>query len=82
MVDRFFKTVRTPIDFETEVGEDNDLTQLAVVGRFGAAIAVFVMLLLVIPNPVEGRIAIVVLALAIGGVSALMIKAGSKPITR
>lgn len=78
MVDRFFRTVRTPIDFEDEIGAGNDLSQLAVIGRFGGAVAGFVALMLVIPNPVEGRIAILVLALAIGSVSAFMIKAGSK----
>ena len=77
LVDKFFKTVRTPIDFETEVGADNDLTQLAIVGRFGAVTAGFVALMLFIPNPAEGRIAIVVLALVIGAVSALMMKVGS-----
>jgi hypothetical protein len=78
MVDKFFKTVRTPIDFDNEIGAGNDLSQLTVIGKFGAAIAAFVALMLLIPNPTSGRIAILVLALAIGGTSAIMIKAGSK----
>lgn len=80
VVDKFFRTVRTPINFEEEVGAGNDLSQLTVIGRFGASIAGFVALMLVIPNPTAGRIAILVLALAIGGTSALMIRAGSKSI--
>lgn len=81
MVDRFITEMKTPIDFDTEVGESNDLDQLQVIGRFGAAIAGFIALMLVIPNPAEGRIAIAALALIIGGISALMMWAGSKTKT-
>ena len=75
-VDQFFKTMKTPIDFAKEVGEENDLSQLGVIGRFGLAISVFVFTLLLIPNPLEGRMAIVILAFVIGTLSLLMIKAG------
>ena len=76
MVDRFILNMRTPIDFEKEIGQANDLSQLTMIGRFGAAIAGFVTLLLLIPNPLEGRIAIIVLALSIGTISILMMRAG------
>lgn len=82
MVDTFITTMKTPIDFETEVGEANDLAQLKVIGRFGAVIAGFIALMLFVPNPVEGRIAIAALALIIGSVSALMIKVSSRPSPR
>jgi SSS family transporter len=78
MVDRFFIKMKTPIDFDKEIGEGNDLSQLTIIGRFAAAVAGFVALMLFIPNPLEGRIAILVLALTIGAVSALMLKAGKK----
>ena len=68
--------MKTPIDFAKEVGEENDLSQLGVIGRFGLAISVFVFTLLLIPNPLEGRMAIVILAFVIGTLSLLMIKAG------
>ncbi len=80
MVDTFIKTMKTHIDFETEVGESNDLAQLKTIGWFGAVIAVFIALMLIIPNPVNGRLAIAALALIIGSVSVIMIKAGSKTI--
>jgi len=38
--------------------------------------------MLFIPNPLEGRLAIAVLALVIGSISALMIKAGSKAVSK
>jgi len=77
-VEAFIKNMKTPIDFETEVGEGNDLAQLKVIGRFGLAIALFIGAMLVIANPFGGRLAIAVLALTIGGISALMLKASSK----
>lgn len=77
-VDSFFKTMKTPIDFEKEIGKGNDLKQLTTIGWFGIAVAVFIVLLLFIPNPVKGRLAILVLALVIGGISVLMIMAGKE----
>jgi len=79
-VDEFFKTMKTPIDFEKEIGEGNDLRQLTTIGWFGAAVAVFIGLLLFIPNPTQGRMVILVLALVIGVVSGLMIRAGRKTV--
>ena len=70
--------MKTPIDFKSEIGTGNDLTQLKVIGRFGVAIALFIAAMLVIPNPMGGRLAIAGLALTIGGISLLMIKQGSK----
>ena len=70
--------MKTPVDFEAEIGEANDDKQLMIIGRFGAAIAGFVALMLIIPNSIQGRLTILTLALIIGGISALMIRAGSK----
>ncbi|MBU2979921.1 hypothetical protein [Alteromonas sp. C1M14] len=86
-VDAFFTTIRTPINFEQEIGEGNDLKQLTVVGWFGIAIAVFVGCMLFFPNSGTGRLAILILAVVIGILSGLMIWAGSrntvaaKPVT-
>ena len=77
-VDAFITKMKTPIDFKSEIGTGNDLTQLKVIGRFGVAIALFIAAMLVIPNPMGGRLAIAGLALTIGGISLLMIKQGSK----
>ena len=77
-VDKFITNMKTPIDFKTEVGESNDIAQLNIIGRFGLAIAAFIGLMLIIPNPIGGRLAITALAIIIGGISLLMIKASSK----
>lgn len=79
MVDKFITNMRTPIDFEKEIGEGNDSSQLTLIGRFGIAVTGFIALMLLIPNPLEGRIIILILALIIGIISLLMLKAGSKP---
>ena len=77
-VNKFFTRMKTPIDFEKEIGEGNDLEQLTIIGRFGLAVAGFIFLLLFIPNPMEGRLIIFGLALVVGIVSGLMIRAGRK----
>lgn len=77
MVDKFITTMKTPINFIEEVGQGNDKAQLKVIGLFGAAVAIFIALMLIIPNPAGGRIAIASLALIIGSISGLMIKTGS-----
>lgn len=70
--------MKRPIDFKTEVGEGNDMAQLKIIGRFGLTISAFIALMLVIPNPTAGKLSIASLALIIGAISLLMIKAGSK----
>lgn len=72
--------MKTPIDFDAEVGPANDLAQLKVIGVFGAVIAMFIALMLFIPNPIEGRLTIAALALMIGCVSGLMIRASKRSI--
>ena len=74
--------MKTPINFETEIGEGNDLTQLRVIGRFGLAIALFIAAMLIIPNPASGRLAIAILALIIGGISGLMMWRGKRALNR
>ncbi|MEX0329791.1 MAG: hypothetical protein AB3N64_00075 [Puniceicoccaceae bacterium] len=75
-VAEFFRKMHTPIDFEKEVGAGNDLSQLRTIGGIGLGVSLFVLCLLFIPNPVQGRLAILLLALFLGGVSLLMRWAG------
>ncbi len=78
MVESFFKTKKTPIDFEQEIGEGNDGRQWTAMGRFVAAVAGIGTLLLIISNPMKGRLAILSLALVIAVISSLMMKAGKR----
>jgi peptidoglycan/LPS O-acetylase OafA/YrhL len=77
-VDGFFERMHRPVDFASEVGAESDGRQLLVIGRLSAVVASFVLLLLFIPNPPEGRIAIVALSMVIGTVAVLLIVAGRK----
>ncbi len=57
-VDAFFETMHRPVDFAAEVGPGNDTSQLRIIGWFAVVIGGFVCSLVVIPNDVHGRLAI------------------------
>jgi SSS family transporter len=57
-VDRFFTNMHTPVDFAKEVGAGNDLSQLKIIGTFGIIIGAFICGLVVIDNPLAGRLGI------------------------
>lgn len=67
-VDAFFTNMTTPIDFEREVGEGNDLSQLNIIGAFAVIIGVFISALVVLDNDLVGRLGI----LFVGGFVGLM----------
>jgi len=65
----FFVRMRTPVDFAKEVGESNDAKQLQLVGGFSLVLGIFVSALVLVPNPVGGRLCIAAVAgvmLAVG----------------
>jgi SSS family solute:Na+ symporter len=66
-VDAFFTAMRRPVDFDKEVGGANDSTQLLIMSRFALVIGGLMLLLLFVPNPAWGRVAILGCALAIFG---------------
>lgn len=68
-VGEFFTTMNTPVDFEKEVGQANDLRQLKLLGTFAIALGVFISLL-VIPAfilPSKSLLGIIC-PLAVGGI--------------
>ena len=67
-VDEFFTRMKTPVDFEKEVGEGNDLSQLKIMGTFSAVIGVCICTLVFLPNPWSGRMVI----LFVGGTVAVI----------
>ncbi|MEM9790803.1 MAG: hypothetical protein AAF842_10415, partial [Planctomycetota bacterium] len=66
-VDDFFDNMHRAVDFESEVGEGNDLSQLKIMGGFAMVIGGFICCLMMVPNPIEGRLGI----LFVGGFVAL-----------
>lgn len=68
----FFERMHRPIDFATEVGVGSDGSQMKLMGAFAMAIGVFIASLMVLPNPVSGRCAILFVSGCVGGVGALL----------
>jgi hypothetical protein len=75
-VDDFFTNMHTPVDFEKEVGLGNDHQQLKILGLFSVIVGVFLALLMLLPNPMEGRLAIGFVAVFVGGIGALFVYLG------
>jgi Na+/proline symporter len=78
----FFTRMHTPVDFEREVGQANDPAQLQIVGLFAAAAAGFIALLVVLPNPLSGRLSILAVAAIVGGAGGFMVWTGRRMRTR
>lgn len=67
----FFQRLNTPIDFEREVGGDNTAIQARMIGRLTLSFGVFIAAMALVPNPWNGRLAILgcsIAPLLVGGV--------------
>lgn len=77
-VDAFFKNMYTPVDFEREVGEGNDLSQLNIIGSFAVIIGLFICALVVLDNPWAGRLGILFVGGFVGLIGLLFILAARR----
>ena len=77
-VETFFERMKTPVDFAREHGASVDRAQLRTLGALCLAYGGFVLLLVAIPNPAIGRGAFVFVSAVIGGVGALLWRAGKR----
>jgi hypothetical protein len=57
-VDEFFRRMNTPVDFQREVGADNTHAQAKLLGTLGCVYGSFILVLVLIPNPLSGRLGI------------------------
>ena len=67
----FFDRMLMPVDFEKEIGVPNDLRQLKIIGSFAAIIGGLICTLVLLPNPLIGRLGILFVGgfvLGVGGV--------------
>ena len=67
----FFDRMLMPVDFEKEIGVPNDLRQLKIIGSFAAIIGGLICTLVLLPNPLIGRLGILFVGgfvLVVGGV--------------
>jgi SSS family solute:Na+ symporter len=58
-VEQFFVTMKTPIDFEREIGAASDRQQGDALGLLCLCYGAFILLLALIPNPPSGRLGFV-----------------------
>ncbi len=72
-IDQFYTKMHTPIDFEAEVGEDSDGTQLKTIGVSALLMGVLVLLFLFVPNSFDSRVQIGCIAAFMGGVGACLL---------
>lgn len=72
----FYALMRTPVDFEKEVGEANDGEQMRVIGLFALLTGGLLSLLVFIPNPPGDRAALGGIAAAVLLVGATLRRAG------
>jgi len=77
-VEKFFEAMRTPINFEKEIGETKDGVQSKTLGILCLVYGGFVTLMVLVPNPIGGRIAFLFCGGVIGGVGALLYRASTK----
>ena len=80
-VDDFFNDMRTPVDFEKEVGEANDLRQLKVIGLFALAMSVFISLLAFLATDLAGVLCPLSVAVMIGLLGLGMFIAGCRSVS-
>ena len=77
-VEKFLVRLDKPIDFTAEEGAGNDARQSAAVGWLCVAYGSFVVLLMLIPNPLTGRLAFVGCGGLVAGIGALLVRSGRR----
>lgn len=77
-VEKFFTAMNTPIDFEKEVGAGKDSVQSKTLGILCLIYGGFVLLMVLVPNPLTGRLAFLFCGGLIAGVGWLLFKASKK----
>jgi Na+/proline symporter len=83
----FMDKMRKPVDFEAEIGGSNDGFQMLVIGKYGMTLGSLLMLLVLVPNPLWGRVCAVAVAGFVLLVGYLLYQLGrrrstAKPVNR
>lgn len=77
-IDAFFERMNTPVDFEREVGQASDLSQLRIVGWFSLAVGAGVALLILVPDEARDRMTVAILAGVYGALGLLLVWTGRR----
>lgn len=75
----FFSRMNRPVNFERETGQNNDHTQLRIVGAFGLVIALGTLLLLIPSSSRGDELKILIIALSTAAASGFMVWKGGRP---
>lgn len=78
-IDQFFRTIRTPVEPESEEVERVNTTGTLGIGRLCLVYAAFILLLVLIPNPMTGRIGILFCSAFVAAVGYGLIRASRRP---
>jgi len=81
-VDKFFTAMNTPIDFEKEIGAGKDSVQSKTLGILCLIYGGFVLLMVLVPNPLTGRLAFLFCGGLIAGVGLLLYRASKKKVKK
>ena len=68
----FHANLRRPVDFEAEVGGQNDAEQYLVLGRMSLILSAGIVSLIIIPNPIHARGVIFMIASVSGIIGILL----------
>jgi Na+/proline symporter len=74
----FYDQMETPVDFEKEVGHANDGEQLVQIGKFAVVLGSLIGLLMILENPLWGRLCILGITTFVAGIGSAMWIAGHK----
>jgi len=69
----FYKKMRTPVNFEEEIGHGNDEDQLLTIGRLTLILAGGFLALILVPNDAGGRLLIVGLSAGVASVGLVLV---------
>ena len=74
----FFTRLHTPVNFEEEVGEANDMLQLKLIGILAMSLGAFIALFLFLPNDLSARLCILSVSVVIVMVGAVLYRLSGK----
>jgi SSS family solute:Na+ symporter len=76
--EEFFRILHTPVDFEKEEGVGSDNLQAKIMGLLCMIYGGFVLLLMLIPNPLSGRLAFAFCGGMMGGIGLVLYLVGTR----
>lgn len=77
-IDLLFQDLNRPVNHMGEGGEDQDSMQYRIIGILSLIMGVFLLLCILIPNPLYGRVCFLIIGGVLSGVGFLLLRASRK----